>query len=68
MPIENPARRVIMTAMAVLPISDALGAGEAADSLGRSGPRVQPPLVMEADQERRTTTEVLQWLGKPVPG
>ena len=195
MPIENPARRAIMTAMAALPISDALGAGEAADSLGRSGPRVlvaylsrsgntrvlagvihraepsdlyeicaardypddyfetvelarqqrdngdlpalrdglpnmaqydklylgfpvwgetlpapvrsflaqlnlkgktvvpfithggygvgksaadlasrasgavlQPPLVMEADQERRTTTEVLQWLGKPVPG
>jgi hypothetical protein len=28
---------------------------------------LKPPLVMEADQERRTTTEVLQWLGKPVP-
>jgi len=31
------------------------------------GAVLQQPLVMEADQERRTTAEVLQWLGKPVP-
>lgn len=32
-----------------------------------SGAVLQAPLVIEADQERRTTTEVLRWLGQPVP-
>jgi flavodoxin len=45
------------------------GAGKSAADLAKraKGAMLKPPLVMEADQERRTTTEVLQWLGKPVP-
>ena len=45
------------------------GPGKSAADLAKraKGAMLQAPLVMEADQERRTTTEVLQWLGKPVP-
>jgi flavodoxin len=45
------------------------GVGQSAADLASraSGAVLQPPLMMEADQERRTTTEVLQWLGKPLP-
>jgi len=45
------------------------GVGQSTADLARraKGAAVQPPLVMEADQERRTATRVLEWLGKPVP-
>ena len=45
------------------------GVGKSTADLAKraKGAQLQQPLVMEADQERRTTTEVLQWLGKPVP-
>lgn len=45
------------------------GVGKSTADLAKraKGAKLQQPLVMEADQERRTTTEVLQWLGKPVP-
>jgi flavodoxin len=40
------------------------GAGNSAAELARRAPkaRLQPAFVMEADQERRTTTEVQDWL------
>jgi hypothetical protein len=28
-----------------------------------AGARIEPPFVMEADQERRTMTQVKDWLG-----
>jgi flavodoxin len=45
------------------------GAGKSVADLAKRAKAavLKPPLVMGADQERRTTTEVLQWLGKPVP-
>ncbi|MET0323338.1 MAG: flavodoxin [Duganella sp.] len=43
------------------------GAGKStADLAARArGALLRAPLLMEADQERRTTTAVLEWLGKP---
>lgn len=45
------------------------GVGKSTAELAKmaKGATLQQPMVMEADQERRTTTEVLRWLGKPVP-
>lgn len=43
------------------------GAGDCAAQLAQraTGSRIRPAFVLEADQERRTTTQVTTWLDKP---
>ena len=45
------------------------GSGESLSVLASHAPgaKIEPPLVLEADQERRTINQVKGWLGRPQP-
>jgi flavodoxin len=70
-PVRSFLSKIDLRGKTVMPFitHGGYGVGKSTADLAKhaEGAVLKPPLVMEADQERRTTTEVLQWLGKPVP-